>query len=84
VCYIAGPEWRDDVGLIIGCGPVGHPWGPGETGEVTISPVINFAVADVEVSKRFDPASVALRKWRVTKSLKRARRSDKQHWLEKG
>jgi threonine dehydrogenase-like Zn-dependent dehydrogenase len=67
VCYIAGPAGHEFEGLVIGMGPVNHPWGPGERGEIRVSQSCRLAVAEVEEKKGLDAGSIADRAWCVTK-----------------
>lgn len=84
VCYIAGPAWRQDLRLIIGHGPIGHPWGSAERGEVKASPGLMLATATVNVTRAFDHGSVARREWEITKNGKRAKRTESDTWLDGG
>ena len=70
VCYIAGPAGHPLEGLVIGMGPVDHPWGTGERGEVQVSPSCRFAVAEVTAKKKLTPNRIANRGWCVTNSRK--------------
>jgi hypothetical protein len=75
VCYIAGPPWRKDIGLVIGFGPICHPWGAGETGEVNASATLRLAVAVVDAPKACTHEAVSRRAWMMTKNRQRVKRS---------
>jgi hypothetical protein len=74
ICYISGPPWRKDIGILIGMGPVGHPWGTGETGEVHAATGLRLKVATVAVPKKCAHEGIAEREWRITKNGQRVKR----------
>ena len=67
VCYIAGPAGHPFEGLVIGMGPLGHPWGSGERGDVQVSQSCRFAVAEVKAKAGLEPGRIAERCWCMTK-----------------
>ena len=77
LCYLEPVPGREHTRLVIGFGPLDHPWGTGERGETEVAGYIQFGVVEVEVPPTFTYVSVARRQWVITRGRDKVRKSPK-------